>query len=87
MGLSFLALLYLQASYFEEVLLMRKEQFDESVSRSLHQASRRLELDETWQALESEIRKSASGADYGGGGFGLPGVAASLSRRSVRLRA
>ena len=31
MGLSFLALLYLQTSYFEEVLLMRKEQFDESV--------------------------------------------------------
>lgn len=83
MGLSFLALLYLQASYFEEVLLMRKEQFDESVSRSLHQASRRLELDETWQALESEIRKSASGAEYAAGsGFGLPAMVDTLGRRT-----
>ena len=35
MGVSFLALLFLQAKYFEEVLHMRKEQFDESVSRCL----------------------------------------------------
>ena len=31
MGLSFLSLLYLQVSYIEEMVKMRKGQFDESV--------------------------------------------------------
>ncbi len=62
MGLSFLALLFLQVSYFEEVIKMRKEQFDESVSRSLYQTAHRLELDETWRGLESEIKDNMSAA-------------------------
>ena len=44
MGLSFLALLFLQLSYIEEMVDMKKEQFDESVYRALYQASRNLEL-------------------------------------------
>ena len=44
MGLSFLGLLFLQLSYIEEMVKMKKEQFDESVNRSLYQASRNLEL-------------------------------------------
>ncbi|MCI7051678.1 MAG: HAMP domain-containing histidine kinase [Bacteroidales bacterium] len=55
MGGSFLALLFLQTKYFEEVLNMRKEQFDESVSRSLYQAARNLELNETRRGLEAEL--------------------------------
>ena len=47
MGLSFLSLLYLQVSYIEEMVKMRKEQFDESVKRSLYAASHNLELNET----------------------------------------
>ena len=43
MGLAFLGLLYLQFSYVEEMVTMKKEQFDESVNRSLYQASRNLE--------------------------------------------
>ena len=31
MGLSFLSLLYLQVSYIEEMVKMRKEQFEENV--------------------------------------------------------
>ncbi len=55
MGLSFLSLLYLQVSYIEEMVKMRKEQFDESVKRSLYAASHNLELNETARYLESDI--------------------------------
>lgn len=55
MGLSFLALLFLQVSYIEEMVRMKKEQFDESVYRALYQASRNLELNETLRYLEKDI--------------------------------
>lgn len=51
MGLSFLSLLYLQVSYIEEMVKMRKGQFDESVQRSLVQACRNIELVETKSTL------------------------------------
>lgn len=57
MGISFIALLILQAKYFEDVVSMRKEQFDESVTRSLYQTARNLELNETKQGLEEEFQK------------------------------
>lgn len=57
MGFLFLALLYLQARYFEEVINMRKEQFDESVTRSLYQTAKNLELNETQQGLEAQFNK------------------------------
>lgn len=57
MGISFLALLSLQAKYFEEVINMRKEQFETSVTRSLYQAARNLELNETKVGLEQEVSK------------------------------
>ena len=55
MGLSFLILLFLQISYIEEMAKMKKEQFDESVTRSLYQASRHLELNETQRYLENDV--------------------------------
>ena len=55
MGLSFLALLFLQIKYIEEMARMKKEQFDESVKRSLSQTSRNLELNETLRYLEKDI--------------------------------
>ncbi len=55
MGLSFLALLFLQLSYMEKMAKMKKEQFDESVYRSLHQAARNLEMNETLHYLERDI--------------------------------
>lgn len=42
MGVSFLILLFLQLKYIQEMVDMKKEQFDESVNRSLYQASRNL---------------------------------------------
>ena len=58
MGVSIIALLYLQARYFQEVYDMRKEQFDESVKHSLYQAARKMELDETQNRLEQIILAS-----------------------------
>lgn len=51
-GVSFLGLLFLQMKYINQMVKMRKEQFDESVMRSLDQASRNLEQNETFRYLE-----------------------------------
>lgn len=50
-GTIILSLLYLQVSYIEEMVKMRKGQFDESVQRSLVQACRNIELVETKSTL------------------------------------
>lgn len=63
MGIFFLALLFLQAKYFEEVINMRKEQFDESVTRSLYQTARNLELNETKKGLETQFSKHSERND------------------------
>lgn len=60
MGLSFLALLFLQLNYIEEMAEMKKEQFDESVNRALYQASRNLELNETLRYLENYVSKDST---------------------------
>ena len=58
MGLSFIVFLYLQLSYIEEMAKMKKEQFDESVNRSLYQASRNLEVNETLRYLEKDVNET-----------------------------
>ena len=58
MGVSFLILLFLQFSYVEEMVKMKKEQFDESVNRSLYQASHNLEMNETRSYLEKDVKKT-----------------------------
>lgn len=58
MGLAFLGLLYLQISYIEEMAKMKKEQFDESVNRSLYIASRNLEVNETLKFLEKDVNET-----------------------------
>ena len=45
----------MQISYIEEIAKMKKEQFDESVNRSLYQASRKLEMNETLRYLEKDV--------------------------------
>ena len=59
-GDSFLGLLLLQMRYIEQMVKMRKEQFDESVVRSLNQASRNLEQNETFRYLENFTRDPLS---------------------------
>jgi two-component system phosphate regulon sensor histidine kinase PhoR len=58
MGLAFVGLLSLQLSYIEQMAKMKKEQFDESVSRSLYQASRNLEMNETLRFLEKDVNET-----------------------------
>lgn len=54
-GVSFLALLYLQSRYATAIVRMRRQQFEESVFRSLDQASRDLEKAETFRYLQTII--------------------------------
>ena len=54
MALSFLSLLYLQVSYIEEMVKMRRGQFEENVNRSLAQSVRNLELVETKKSATFE---------------------------------
>ena len=58
MGASFIALLSLQVRYIEEITTMRREQFDESVKRSLYNAAHNLELYETMKYLEKDVAES-----------------------------
>ena len=55
MGLSFVALLYLQMRYARSMIRMRQQQFDESVFRSLDRASMDLERNETMVYLEDMV--------------------------------
>ena len=55
MGLSFLSLLYLQVSYIEEMVKMRKEQFNTSVRNALFQGSKDVEYDEMQRWLLEDI--------------------------------
>ena len=57
MGFAFIGLLLLQISYIEDMAKMKKEQFDESVNRSLYQASRNLEMNETLRYLEKDVNE------------------------------
>jgi two-component system phosphate regulon sensor histidine kinase PhoR len=65
MGLSFAALLYLQVRYSRQMLRMRKEQFAESVSRSMNIVSRNMELEQTVKGLEKYIKDNNADALQG----------------------
>ena len=58
-GFTFATLLFLQAKYFEEVIAMRREQFNESVTRSLYQAARILEMSEMRKSVEESLMPEA----------------------------
>ena len=62
MGVSFMMLLFLQLKYIQEMVDMKKEQFDQSANRSLYQASRNLELNETLQYLEKDVKATGRNA-------------------------
>ena len=58
MGFSFLALLALELMYLEEMVSMRRKQFDESVKRSLYSAAHKLEVHETMAYLEKDLAEA-----------------------------
>lgn len=61
MGISFAVLLILQSRYAADMVRMRKEQFDENVFRSLDQASRAMERNETLNYLR-QVMTAHNGA-------------------------
>lgn len=65
MGCSFLALLSLQVRYIEEMVTMRREQFDESVKRSLYNTAHKLELYETMRYLEKDATEAVDRPEAG----------------------
>ena len=58
MAFTFLALLFIQLEYFDSMVKMKREQFDESVYRALYQASRNQELNETMNFLEADVKRT-----------------------------
>lgn len=57
MGACCLGLIYMQVSYIDAMVRMRKHHFEEGVKRSLYQAAYNLELDETRRYLTSDIKR------------------------------
>ena len=58
MGVCCMGLIYMQVSYIEAMVRMRRQHFEESVKRSLNQAAYNLELEETRYYLTKDIQQS-----------------------------
>ena len=58
MALTFAALLYLQISYLNNIIQMRKEQFSLAVKRSLYDVSEALERDESIRYLQEGLNEN-----------------------------
>ena len=71
MVVSFTALLSLQVGYIEEMVKMRREQFEESVKRSLYNAAHKLELYETKRYLEKGAVEAEALSQMGRQGIGV----------------
>ena len=71
MGFSFLALLALELMYLEEMVSMRRKQFDESVKRSLYSAAHKLEVHETMAYLEKDLAEAEKTIQRGNKGLGV----------------
>ena len=71
MGFSFLALLALELMYLEEMVSMRRKQFDESVKRSLYSAAHKLEVHETMAYLEKDLAEAEKTIQRGKKGLGV----------------
>ena len=52
-----MGLIYMQVSYIEAMVRMRRQHFEEGVKRSLYQAAYNLELDETRYYLTKDIQR------------------------------
>ena len=57
MAVCCVALLFLQLSYIDAMVKMRKDHFEESVRRSLHSVAYNLEINEMRQYLSDEFQR------------------------------
>lgn len=58
MGICFIALLWLQRKYYVEIVNIRKEQFETSVTRSINRVAQMMEIGETMKALQEDYLAS-----------------------------
>ena len=58
MGVCCMGLIYMQVSYIEAMVRMRRQHFEEGVKRSLYQAAYNLELDETRYYLTRDLSQN-----------------------------
>ena len=71
MGICCMALIYLQVSYIDTMIKMRKEHFEEGVRRSLYQVAYNLELEEMREYLSKNIEKDVVRGQFNDGGVKL----------------
>lgn len=71
MGVCCVALLYLQVSYIDTMIEMRREHFEEGVRRSLYQASYNIELEEMRSYLSKDIQRDIQLGQLSGNGIKL----------------
>ncbi|MEG1573832.1 MAG: HAMP domain-containing sensor histidine kinase [Bacteroidales bacterium] len=72
MAITFIGLLYLQISYIEDIIKMRKEQFYDAAKRSLYGVSASMEQDETRRYIEEGIEENQRrliSFEYGRSGY------------------
>lgn len=71
MGICCVSLLYLQVSYINTMIKMRKEHFEEGVRRSLYQVAYNLELEEMREYLSKNIERDIVRGQFNDGGVKL----------------
>ena len=71
MGICCVALLYLQVSYIDTMIKIRKEHFEEGVRRSLYQVAYNLELGEMREYLSKNIERDIVRGQFNEGGVKL----------------
>ena len=71
MGVCCVSLLYLQVTYIDTMIGMRKQHFEEGVRRSLYQAAYSLEMDEMRMYLSKDIQRDIHRGQLNGQGIEL----------------
>ncbi len=84
MAFAFAGLLFLQVKYVSIILKKSNEQFNETVKRSLHQVSKNLELDETREYLEEDLKREDN--NYLRNSQNPEEIAQAISRQKLNIR-
>ena len=71
MGVCFVVLLFLQLKYAKTMIAVRREQFNESVLRSLDAASRNMERNETMLYLQDVVSLYGDSLDIYSSSYGM----------------
>lgn len=71
MGVCCLALIYLQFTYIETMVDMRRAHFDESVRRSLYRTAYKLDMSEMRKCLSDDIQSDITSGMYSNGQFNM----------------